>query len=60
MATPVAGNPIIPDAIVQATFGPFVTGIMTQQQLLGMFCMQAYDYWRIFPADTVLNRMTVR
>ncbi|KAG8743168.1 hypothetical protein FRC10_000307 [Ceratobasidium sp. 414] len=57
--TPVAGNPIIPDAIVQATFGPFVTGIMMQQLFLGVFCVQVYDYWRIFPTDTIFNRLTV-
>ncbi|KAG9085533.1 hypothetical protein FRC06_003562 [Ceratobasidium sp. 370] len=34
-------------------------GIMMQQQFLGMFCMHVYDYWRIFPTDTVLNRMTL-
>ncbi|KAG9118751.1 hypothetical protein FRC07_006596 [Ceratobasidium sp. 392] len=59
MATPAAGNPIIPDVIVQATFGPFVTGIMMQQLFLGVFCVQVYDYWRMFATDTMFNRVTV-
>ncbi|KAG8708432.1 hypothetical protein FRC09_001259 [Ceratobasidium sp. 395] len=60
MTTPApAGNPIIPDVIVQSTFGPFVTGIMMQQLFLGVFCVQVYDYWRMFPTDTIFNRGTV-
>ncbi|KAF8756422.1 hypothetical protein RHS01_04468 [Rhizoctonia solani] len=40
-------------------FGPFVTGIMMQQLFLGVFCVQVYDYWRIFPTDTTFNRAVV-
>ncbi|KAG9080071.1 hypothetical protein FRC06_007112, partial [Ceratobasidium sp. 370] len=54
-----AGNPIIPDAVLQSTFGPFVTGIMMQQLFLGVFCVQVYDYWRMFQTDTIFNRVTV-
>lgn len=57
--TPVAGNPIIPDAVLTSTFGPYVTGIMMQQLFLGVFCVQVYDYWRIFPNDTMFNRAIV-
>lgn len=32
---------------------------MMQQLFLGVFCVQVYDYWRIFPNDTVFNRITV-
>ncbi|KAF8608240.1 hypothetical protein BDV93DRAFT_434373 [Ceratobasidium sp. AG-I] len=54
-----AGNPIIPAAVLTATFGPYVTGIMMQQLFLGVFCVQVYDYWRIFQKDTMFNRITV-
>ncbi|CAE7173949.1 unnamed protein product [Rhizoctonia solani] len=42
--------------IIDKSFGPFVTGIMMQQLFLGVFCVQVYDYWRIFPTDTTFNR----
>ncbi|KAH7334701.1 hypothetical protein B0J17DRAFT_576991 [Rhizoctonia solani] len=42
--------------IVEKSYGPFVTGIMMQQLFLGVFCVQVYDYWRIFPTDTPFNR----
>lgn len=46
----------IPTATVVATFGPYVTGIMMQQLFLGVFCVQVYDYWRMFQTDTIFNR----
>jgi len=54
-----AGNPIIPAEVLTSNFGPFVTGVMMQQMFLGVFCVQVYDYWRIFPKDTMFNRMAV-
>ncbi|CAE6412321.1 unnamed protein product [Rhizoctonia solani] len=42
--------------IINQSFGPFVTGIMMQQLFLGVFCVQVYDYWRMFPTDTTFNR----
>lgn len=42
--------------IIDQSFGPFVTGIMMQQLFLGVFCVQVYDYWRMFPTDTSFNR----
>ncbi|KAB5593780.1 hypothetical protein CTheo_2749 [Ceratobasidium theobromae] len=50
---------IPPASVITATFGPFVTGIMMQQLFLGVFCVQVYDYWRIFPNDSTFNRGTV-
>jgi len=26
---------------------------------LGVFCVQVYDYWRMFPTDTIFNRLVV-
>ncbi|QRV84152.1 hypothetical protein RhiJN_12168 [Ceratobasidium sp. AG-Ba] len=53
--TPIPGYNIkMPEEVVTATFGPFVTGIMMQQLFLGVFCVQ-----RIFPTDTIFNRATV-
>ncbi|QRV98188.1 hypothetical protein RhiJN_26207 [Ceratobasidium sp. AG-Ba] len=58
--TPIPGYNIkMPEEVITATFGPFVTGIMMQQLFLGVFCVQVYDYWRIFPTDTIFNRVTV-
>ncbi|CAE6438507.1 unnamed protein product [Rhizoctonia solani] len=45
--------------VINQSFGPYVTGIMMQQLFLGVFCVQVYDYWRIFPTDTVFNRVVV-
>ncbi|KAG8733044.1 hypothetical protein FRC11_009046 [Ceratobasidium sp. 423] len=52
-----AANP--PQAVIDYAFGPFVTGVMMQQLFLGVFCVQVYDYWRMFPTDTAFNRSVV-
>ncbi|KAJ1306008.1 hypothetical protein OPQ81_010723 [Rhizoctonia solani] len=52
-----AANP--PKEVIQYAFGPFVTGVMMQQLFLGVFCVQVYDYWRVFPTDTSFNRVVV-
>lgn len=49
----------IPASVIESTFGPFVTGVMMQQLFLGIYCVQVYDYWRMFPTDTTFNRATV-
>ncbi|CAE6374959.1 unnamed protein product [Rhizoctonia solani] len=49
----------IPHQVIVDAFGPFVTGVMLQQMFLGVFCVQVYDYWRIFPTDTTFNRLVV-
>lgn len=36
---------IPPEALIQATFGPFVTGIMLQMLLMGVITIQVYDYY---------------
>ena len=48
-----------PTQLVIDSFGPFVTGVMMEQLLMGIFCVQVYDYWRMFPTDTMFNRVTV-
>ncbi|CAE6468130.1 unnamed protein product [Rhizoctonia solani] len=52
-----AANP--PQEWINHPFGPFVTGVMMQQLFLGVFCVQVYDYWCIFPTDSPLNRSVV-
>ncbi|CAE6473087.1 unnamed protein product [Rhizoctonia solani] len=52
-----AANP--PQEVINSAFGPFVTGVMMQQLFLGVFCVQVYDYWRMFPTDTPFNRSVV-
>ncbi|KDN47920.1 hypothetical protein RSAG8_03340, partial [Rhizoctonia solani AG-8 WAC10335] len=45
--------------VIEQSFGPYVTGIMMQQLFLGVFCVQVYDYWRMFSTDTPFNRGVV-
>ncbi|CAE6491985.1 unnamed protein product [Rhizoctonia solani] len=52
-----AANP--PQEVINYAFGPFVTGVMLQQLFLGVFCVQVYDYWRMFPTDSPFNRSVV-
>ncbi|KZV90555.1 hypothetical protein EXIGLDRAFT_694575 [Exidia glandulosa HHB12029] len=44
-----SANP--PGSVIEATWGPYVTGIMMQQLLMGVFVVQVYDYARLFERD---------
>ncbi|KAG8960327.1 hypothetical protein FRC00_000635 [Tulasnella sp. 408] len=46
------------DVLVESV-GPFVTGIMLQQMLMGVLVVQVYDYFRIFSKDPLLNKALV-
>ncbi|KAG8946247.1 hypothetical protein FRC04_011993 [Tulasnella sp. 424] len=46
------------DVLVESV-GPFVTGIMLQQMLMGVLVVQVYDYFRLFSKDPPLNKVLV-
>lgn len=46
------------DVLVDSV-GPFVTGIMLQQMLMGVLVVQVYDYFRLFSKDPLLNKALV-
>ncbi|KAG8864433.1 hypothetical protein FRB97_005036, partial [Tulasnella sp. 331] len=51
---------VIPaEATIQATFGPFVTGIMLQMMLMGVIVIQTYDYYRVFVNDPLRYKLLV-
>ncbi|KAG8916767.1 hypothetical protein FRC01_002881 [Tulasnella sp. 417] len=56
MATVPAPPPL---EIIEATFGPFVTGIMMQQLLMGVVVVQVYDYYRVFTKDSTFYKSLV-
>ncbi|KAG8910586.1 hypothetical protein FRC00_007945 [Tulasnella sp. 408] len=56
MATVPAPPPL---AIIEATFGPFVTGIMMQQLFMGVIVVQVYDYYRVFTKDSTFYKSLV-
>lgn len=56
MATVPAPPPL---EIIEETFGPFVTGIMMQQLLMGVIIVQVYDYYRVFTKDSTFYKSLV-
>ncbi|KAG9040963.1 hypothetical protein FS837_012907, partial [Tulasnella sp. UAMH 9824] len=56
MATVPAPPPL---SVIEATFGPFVTGIMMQQLFMGVIVVQVYDYYRVFTKDSTFYKSLV-
>lgn len=48
-----------PALVIEQTFGPFVTGIMLQQLLMGVIVVQVYDYYRVFTKDSPFYKSLV-
>ncbi|KDQ16552.1 hypothetical protein BOTBODRAFT_30879 [Botryobasidium botryosum FD-172 SS1] len=49
----------IPEATIVATVGPYMTGIMLQMIFMGVLSAQTFDYYSLFPKDTLFNKVLV-
>jgi len=49
----------IPESVIVATVGPYMTGIMLTMLFMGILATQTFDYYVMFPKDSVFNKALV-